>query len=133
MALGLSNEAADVGVEAGGGELDNATMILYAGTRPLTTNTAIGAQTVLVEATFGTPAFGDPDDGVLTANAITGGTVAASGQAAFFRIFKADDTPLIDGDVGTGAPADLVLNSVNFVAGRNFTISGLTLTLPKSA
>jgi hypothetical protein len=107
----------------------SAKLKIYAGTKPADPDTAITSQTLLgtltCAATFGTYA-----DGVLTANAITQDSAAdATGTASFYRLTKSDDTPIIDGTIGT-SDADLNLNTTSIVAGGPISISSFTFTMP---
>lgn len=103
---------------------------IYDGTKPATGDTAIGAQTLLAELTFGNPAFGAPSGGTATANAITSDASAnASGTATWFRAFKSDGTTAVfDGTAGaTGCDVNLatdVIGAGAIVAVTDLTISG---------
>ena len=60
----------------------SAKLRIYNGTRPANPNTAITSQTLLVELTCNASAFAAAaSGGVLTANAISNGTAAATGTA----------------------------------------------------
>jgi hypothetical protein len=62
---------------------------VYNGTRPANPGTAITTQTMLVELTCNATAFAPAaSGGVLTANAISNGTAAATGTASWFRLFQ---------------------------------------------
>lgn len=54
----------------------------------------------------------------------------ATGTAGHFRIYASDGTtPHIQGTVTTsGGGGDMVVDSVSFTAGQNFTVTGFTLT-----
>jgi hypothetical protein len=85
---------------------------VYDGTQPATADTAASG-TLGVTLTFGATAFPAPSSGVLTANAITGGTAVASITPTWARILKSDTTTVIM-DVSAGA------------AGANMTIGAFT-------
>ncbi len=104
---------------------------IYDGTQAATPETALGAQVLLAELTFGATAFGTAASGVITANAITSDTsINATGTASWYRALKSDGTTVLwDGTVGT-ATSDMILNSVSLVAGAQLDITSLTYTLP---
>jgi len=106
---------------------------LYDGTRPATPDTAIGAQVLLTELTFGNPAFGAAVDGVATANAITADALAnATGTATWSRWVESDgSTAVLDCEVGTSG-ANVNLNTVAIVAGATVSITSLTYTQPQN-
>lgn len=105
---------------------------IYDGTQAATADTAIGAQTLLAELTFGDPAFGNAANGVATANAITSDSSAnATGTATWFRVLDSDNNVIFDGSVGTSS-ADLILNTTSIVAGAAVSVSSLTYTQSKT-
>ncbi len=108
------------------------TILIYSGTKPVNANTAIGVQTLLVTLTLGSPAFGSASAGVITANAITGGTGIANGTASFARILESDATTVVmDVDVGTsGAGINLSTTAINI--GDAVTISAWTHTVTET-
>lgn len=111
--------------------------------------TAVGASAVLRIRSGAVPAnVGTADSGTVLATlnlpadwmaAASGGTKAlagtwqdtsadATGTAAHFRIYATDGTTAhIQGTVGTSA-ADLIVDSVSFTAGQQFTVNSFTLT-----
>jgi len=105
---------------------------IYDGTQAATADTAIGAQVLLAELTFGDPAFGAASNGVATANAITADSSAnATGTASWFRVVDSDNTAIFDGTVGTSS-ADLILNTTSIVSGAEVSVSALTYTQSKT-
>jgi hypothetical protein len=70
--------------------------------------------------------FGTDTNGTLTLGAVTQTNAAASGTASFFRIFKSDNSVVMDGSVGLSS-ADLILNSVDIVAGQSVDITAGTI------
>lgn len=98
---------------------------LYSGTRPATGG---AITTMLVEmicnATFAPPATG----GVLTANAISSGTVASGGVATWARLFKNDGTTIVaDMGVGTSA-AEVIIANTTLVTSAVVAVSSLVVT-----
>jgi hypothetical protein len=101
---------------------------VYSGTRPATPDTALSGNTLLATLTFGSTAFGAGSSGVATANAITSGTAAATGTAAWARIYKSDGTTVVgDCNVGTSG-SDINFPTLSFVSGETISCSSLTLT-----
>ncbi|HUY68591.1 MAG TPA: hypothetical protein VMV79_04755 [Alphaproteobacteria bacterium] len=111
---------------------DDALLKIYDGTQPATPETAITTQNLLATVTLASPAFGAAADGVISANAIANVTVAASGTAAWFRLFKSDgSTAIMDGSVGTSG-CDLNLDSTALAAGATFAVTSFTFTVPSA-
>lgn len=105
----------------------------YNGTRPSNADTALSGNTLLFEATCGTPAFGSPSAGLATANAITQDSSAdATGTCTFVRVFKADGTTVLeDLEVGTTG-CNVNLSSTSIVSGQPVSISSWSHTVPQS-
>jgi hypothetical protein len=103
----------------------NSQFNLYSGTQPADANTAITTQVLLVSMPIA-GVFGTDTNGTLTLGAVTQTNAAASGTASFFRIFKSDNSVVMDGSVGLSS-ADLILNSVNIAAGQNVDITAGTI------
>lgn len=105
---------------------------IYDGSQPATPETAITSQNLLSTLRMNATAFGAAAAGVITANAITqDSSIAATGTAAWFRLFESDGTTVLwDGSVGT-ATADLILNSVALQIGAILQVSSLAYTLPQ--
>lgn len=104
------------------------TLRFYDGTPPASANAALAGNTLLAtlncSATFAPAAA----SGVLTANAISSGTAAATGTASFFRLLRPDGTTVVlQGTVSTSG-ADLNLNSVSIVSGGTVSVSSFVLT-----
>jgi hypothetical protein len=70
--------------------------------------------------------FGTDVNGTLTLSAVTETNAVGSGTASFFRIFKADNSVIMDGSVGLSA-ADLILNTVDIAAGQSVDITAGTI------
>lgn len=97
---------------------------VYDGTQPATADTAITTQVLGVTLTLNATAFGAPVDGLLTANAITGGTAVASITPTWFRLFKSDGTTVVmDGSAGA-ASANMIIGA--FTSGTSVTCSAFT-------
>jgi hypothetical protein len=107
----------------------SARLRVYNGTRPANPGTAITTQTMLVELTCNATAFAPAaSGGVLTANAISNGTAAATGTASWFRLFQSNGTTAImDGDVGTSG-SDLNLNNTSIATSQTVSVTSFTVT-----
>jgi hypothetical protein len=107
----------------------SARLRIYNGTRPANANTAITSQTMLVELTGNATAFAAAaSGGVLTANAISNGTAAATGTASWFRLWQSNGTTAImDGDVSTSG-ADVNLNNTSIATGQTVSVTSFTVT-----
>ena len=103
----------------------NALFNLYSGTQPANANTAITSQVLLVSMPI-SGVFGTDVNGTLTLSAVTETNAVGSGTASFFRIFKADNSVIMDGSVGLSG-ADLILNTVDIAAGQNVDITAGTI------
>lgn len=103
----------------------NALFNLYSGTQPANANTAITTQVLLVSMPIA-GVFGTDTNGTLTLGAVTPANAAASGTASFFRIFKADNSVIMDGSVGLSG-ADLILNTVDIAADQSVDITAGTI------
>ena len=124
--------AVNAAVDAMTALLNSGKIRLYGDTRPTTGDTAVGAQTLLAELTFGTAAFGAATGGTATANTITADSSANdTDTATWFRLFKSDETKVLDGEIGTSG-CDLNLNTTSIVAGAEVSITSMTVTLPKA-
>ena len=125
--LCVNGEADFIGVA-----LDSGLIRIYDGAQPTNADTAVGAQVLLAELTFGADAFPAAVAGVLTANAITQDSSAnATGTAAWARLLKSDGTSVVmDGTVGT-ASANVIINSTAISSGAAVSCSSLTITISK--
>jgi hypothetical protein len=128
----LSNAAVNAAVDAMAALLNAGKLRIYDGSKPATADTAVGAQNLLAELTFGNPAFGAAVAGVAAANAITSDAGAdATGTASWFRAVTSGGAAVLDGEVGTSG-SDLNLNAVAISAGAIVAVTSLTITLPKA-
>lgn len=115
--------------------VNGGTLNIYSGTQPADANTALSGQVLLVTLTLSATAFaaaaasGSPGSKVVTAaaNAITAGTAAATGTAAWFRILTSGSAACIDGSVGTSG-CDLNLSSTAITSGAVVSVSSFTIS-----
>lgn len=117
-------------VDAAAALLNSGTLNIYSGAQPALNGALTG--TKLAAATFGATAFAASTASAgtvtATANAITSGTIAATGTAGYVALVKSDTTTVVaTGSVGTSG-ADVNLNSTAFVSGSSFGVSSLTIT-----
>ena len=109
------------------GWLAGGTIKVYDGTRPATPDTAVTTQTLLVTFALPDPA-GTVTNGVWEADAIDAAMIAATGTAAWARLFDATGAVIADVDVGlTDSDAALWLDNLSLVAGGLVTVTGLTI------
>ena len=111
------------------------TLEIRSGTQPLSPATAPADGALLATLTFATDAFNDASLGVATAAPITPDPSAdATGTASWFRAKSGAGTAIFDGAVGQDPPgtAELILNTVNIVAGGPVQITSFTFTVPAS-
>lgn len=108
----------------------SALLRIYDGTIPTDPDTALGAQVLLAELTFGSTPFGAAASGVITANAITSDSSAnATGTASWASIVTSGGTRKIDMSVGTSS-ANVILNTTSIVSGATVSCSACTITFP---
>lgn len=132
MPLRLAEATRNVRLNAEGNLLDNGYLRIYDGTQAATPETAIGAQVLLAELRFATPAdAANAAAGVMTLSAITDDSAAnATGTASWFRALSSDGTTVVlDGTVGTSG-ANLNFNTVAFVTGALIEVTSFTITDP---
>ena len=102
---------------------NSGTIKIYDGTQPATADTAVGAQVLGVTLTFNATAFGAPSSGLLTANAITGGTAVASITPTWARILTSGGATVMDVSAGA-AGANMTIGA--FTSGTTVTCSSFT-------
>lgn len=108
---------------------DGGFLRIYDGTQPATADTAITTQVLLVELTFGTPAFAAASGGVANANDIGSGVCAATGTATWFRVFRSNGTTVVfDGSVGVSGCDLNFTQGVSFVTGQGKPVSAFSIT-----
>lgn len=127
--VNLSDTAANAAGNALGALLNSGTLQFFAGTQPANANTALSGNTHLATLTFGNPAFGAAAGGVLTANAITGGTAVNSGTATFARLYESDGMTVVCDMVVATSGGAITLNTTALVAGTPVALTSLTITV----
>ena len=126
--MALNTKLADATVNAQATSLSslcNSGLVrVYDGTQPATADTAVSTQVLGVTLTLNATAFGAPSSGLLTANAITGGTAVASITPTWARILASNGTTVIM-DISAGASgANMTIPA--FTSGTLVTCSSLT-------
>lgn len=129
--LVLANVTVNAEADAAGALLNSGKLWLYSGAKPATPETAATSQVILATLAFAATGFLPATLGVITANTIASVTASASSLCLWFRAAKSDNTPILDGTVGTTG-TDLVLNAVDIVAGANVSVSSILWTVVKN-
>lgn len=130
----LSNLAVNAEADALSALLNSGYLRIYTGSQPAGADTALSGQTLLAELRFNATAAPAASNGVITFNAITAATAAATGVATWFRCLKSDGTSAVfDGttDVSANTP-NLTLNSTSISSGANVSVSSFTHTVAKA-
>ena len=130
----LSNACVNAEADALSALLANGYLRLYSTGQPANADTALSGQTMLAELRFSVTAAPAAVAGVITFNAITSATAAASSTATWFRCLKSDGTTVVfDGTVDvSGNTPNLALNSVVISAGATVSVSSFTHTVAKA-
>ena len=130
----LSNACVNAEADALSALLGNGYLRLYSTGQPANADTALSGQTMLAELRFSVTAAPAAVAGVITFNAITSATAAASATATWFRCLKSDGTTVVfDGTVDvSGNTPNLALNSVVISAGATVSVSSFTHTVAKA-
>lgn len=103
---------------------------IYSGTQPANADTALSGNTLLAQLPLSATAFANASGGSATGNAVTSAAAAATGTAAWFRIYKSDGTTaVVDGSVGTSS-ADCIIATTSIVALATISVSSLVYSLP---
>lgn len=130
MAIHLAASAASAAADAIMALANGWTLKIYDGARPATVATAITTQQLLASHALSATAAGSAVAGIATFNSITAATIAANGQASWFRVFASDGvTAVYDGTVSMSG-ADLNFDSVSFGSGATSTVTALTFQAP---
>jgi hypothetical protein len=132
--MALDTRMADAAVNAEATTLSaqcNSGLIrVYDGARPATADTAVGAQVLGVTLTLNATAFAAPVSGLLTANAITGGTAVASITPTWARILQSNGTTVVMDVEVSAAGSNMTLGA--FTTGTNVTCSVFTHNVRKA-
>jgi len=112
--------------------LNNGYIRVYNGVQAVDADTPVGAQTLLAELRFGTPAYAPAVGGVAVANPIAPDTSAnATGTATWYRFLKSDGVTVMEDGSADVAAANLVLNTTNIVAGAIVSALSAVYSIPK--
>lgn len=130
------NAARDAALNAITPSLNGGSLRIYSGTAPANADAALSGNTLLAQATLGSPAFGAAASGVATANAITADSSAdATGVPTFFRLLASNGTTVVYQGTAGASGQELNLSNLSggqIVAGGSVSITSLTITQPAS-
>lgn len=137
MAVTITSDIQDAAANAVGDLFDDGFIVVYDGSVPADAKAGLGSSDVLATVELAANAFGAASTGVITLQGVplSDNDIDKSSTATYFRMYASDADDAIDtdvilqGTVGTAA-ADMIVDSVNFVAGGVFTITSLTVTMP---
>lgn len=102
----------------------------YTGERPTSLDGSISDRTLVAEYTMGSPAFGNPTAGVLTANAITGGVGLVDEDIGWVRWLAANGTDVLaDLSAGVGA-GEVQFDTLRASVGVASPITAFTFAVP---
>jgi hypothetical protein len=87
------------------------------------------AHAVVASCALSATAFGAPSAGVITANAISDGTVSTGGTVAHAHLVTSGSTEQCTLTCGTSG-AEIILSGLTFSSGDKITVSSLTITMP---
>lgn len=112
-----SKHASIVAIRAQMQDLDsgsnNATLVFYDDTKPISTAIAANPSAELVALTFPNPALKDVTVDYVELNSTDAGTVIKEGIATWARLFNGDGMPIYDLEVGT----HITINNPNLILG----------------
>ena len=128
----LSNAAANAEATALAPLMNSGFIELYSGPQPATANTSLGANVLLVTLGFSATAFlAPPVAGLLVAFPIVSGVGVSTGTATFARIYQSNGTSVVmDVPLGTTAPYEIILNTLNIVSGSTVSMSSFSHQIP---
>jgi hypothetical protein len=111
--------------------LNNGKLRIYDSTQPTDADTALGAQVLLADLTFGATAFAAASAGSKAANSITQDSSAdATGTATWGTLVASTRATTGTHDMSCGTSgANLNFNSVAISSGAAVSVSSLTLTM----
>jgi len=100
-------------------------LVIYAGTRPATGG---AAGTVLATFTMGSPFAPAASGGVLSPTLPADVSAAATGTAAWARLFKSDGTTIVM-DLGVGTSGqEVTINSTSITSGITCSVTAFGIT-----
>ena len=97
----LSNTTVNAQASVFAALCDDGFLRLYDGIQPTTAEEAITTQRLGVIIKFGTPAFSEPVNGLITSNPMTAGIAIKSIEPTWARVFKSDGATVV-GDFSAG-------------------------------
>ncbi len=130
--INLSDTAANAEAAAFAPLLNSGFLEIYSGTQPVSANTALSGNTLLVTLQFSSTAFGSPSSGVITANSITAGTAVATGAATFARLYESNGTTVVGDITIATSGAGLNLNTTSIVSGTPVSVTSFVHTVTET-
>jgi len=133
MTIGVTNAGRSAKNDALAALLGNGTIKIYDGARPTSANDAVTTQTLLVELTLASPAFGASVNGVATLSGVPiRDDVLLAGTATWARWVNLAGSTIFDCSVtATGGGGDIELTTVVLGLGYKVELSSFTLTVPE--
>lgn len=110
--------------------MNSGSVEIRSGTQPAGPDTAPADGAVLAVFALPNPAFGAAVNGVAPLNAVAAVVAAATGVAAWFRMYRSaanGSTAELDGTVGT-ANADMIIDAANVQQNAHVQINSFTYT-----
>jgi hypothetical protein len=138
MSTRLGSDGADASAAGVCARMDGGVLRIWTGAPPAGgADDPISGQVMLCEVGLNTPAFGTPVGGVAAGlGPWTKVTILATGTPGWFQGVRADGVTVVwegaCGLAGTVPAPEMPLDSLDFVAGREFELTGLTYSQPRA-
>lgn len=130
----LADDVVDAQANVLGEMLSDGFIDIYDGVQPESANDSVPKQaTLCVSLRFGSPAFGQAQKGIISANAIASGVaVSTVTNATWARVFRSDHkTKVMDVSVGM-KDANIILPTTNIVRGVTVQCSSFLHVVAKT-
>src|SRR5688572_16244880 len=125
----LGATSRNLALDAALDQMDSGKFRVYDGSQPTDADTALGAQVLLADLTFGADSFAAASAGSKAANAITQDSSAdASGTASWCSLLTSGSVRKMDMSAGTSG-ANVNFNSVSISSGAAVSCTSLTITM----
>jgi hypothetical protein len=128
-ALSMCNDLVDAFDNSGSAP----TLVIYTGSAPGPGNAASGTLLVSLDldttAAFGAASMSGSNAVATLSGLPVSATIAATGDAGYFRMNDDAGAAILEGTVGTSG-ADLILDTISLVQDATFQITSLTISVP---